>query len=342
MNTITIFKGDKEAKEYRGTYEVASEFVLSRDLMQLANSTVSVVDADREIQAQDIILFWFDELPRLGKVLEVDRSNDISTVQFAFGVDSHQTDIAFFDAVDLRSFSLSNRQALTVAIDTTGLSYAQHATAPDGVLTADVMFRQFMRRRPLTETYDIVNMTITATLIDSPTTIPLRLDHPEISQSYILKIGSDKITRLVLYNQDDTTLFREYQLLNDGSTVDDTGTISANSVLPQRLSIKTASADQYNSLAYAKDVFLQNEHDNEIEIEMPIDNSVFRLGIEGSGTTVDTLLGQMVQLYLPQSSLSISTSVSAYQIKGNIIKIVFGLSRSRLTDIINGYINKDF
>ena len=113
--------------------------------------------------------------------------------------------------------------------------------------------------------------------------------------------------------------------------------------------MQTANADQWNSLAFATDVFKQNEYDNEIEIELLEDNDIFTLDNgtpknDSSGvirSVVDTLLGRPVQVYLPGSGLYIDTVVSGYDIKEGRMKIIFGLTRTRLTDVINNYINGD-
>ena len=56
---------------YRGSYKCAGDFVLRRDLTQLVKSEARVIDDNKSIQPFDIIEFWFQDLRRFGRVVDV-------------------------------------------------------------------------------------------------------------------------------------------------------------------------------------------------------------------------------------------------------------------------------
>lgn len=385
MNTITIFSGSHKPTassivEYKGIFEIAKDFVLRRDLTQLRTSEITLVDKENIIREQDIIVFSYRNKTRFGKVYDIERNYDTTKLSFTYGMDIHQMEIP--QNLLPHQFSVNryfdNRQDIQVEFEKYGVG-SRKVTTPDGIISVDVAIRQLVRRDYFAEQYQIVR-NVSGEVIrfkvrvtdenvggyqePEPTPplppINIRLDDPFIQKSYLLKIGSDKMTRLRLYNQDDVNMYVDYQLLNDGSIVVDTTTvtapwhkeftyetpINANAVTPQGLFMKNVAFDLYNSLDYAKDLFYQNEYDNEIEIEVSESNDIFKLytdNMEWSSTyeTYDTLLGRPANVYLPNSGLSIPTLVSGYEIQSGVIKIIFGLSRSRLTDIINNFVNKD-
>ena len=131
----------------------------------------------------------------------------------------------------------------------------------------------------------------------------------------------------------------------------DNSYLAPDALLPQRFVIQEPRPEQVFDLEYATDIFRQNEYDNEIEIELPEINNYFKLNLDYDrfyefGTledifTVDTLLGQKVQIYLPGSGVSVDSFVSGYEISNGVMKVIFGLARTRLTDVINNYLNKD-
>lgn len=385
MNIITIFSGSHKPTassivEYKGTFEIAKDFVLRRDLMQLRTSEITIIDKDNIIRQQDIILFSYKGKNRFGKIFDIERNYDTTKLYFTYGMDSHQMEIPqnllAHQFSNIRDFD--NRQDLVVEFQKFG-DGSRKVTVPDGIISVDVAIRQLVRRSYFEEQYRIikdVNGDITRFKIrvtdenvggyQTPVSIPLselniRLDDPFIQKSYLLKIGSDKMTRLRLYNQDDITFYEDYQLLNDGSIVTDTTTltipwdkefsyetlINVNSVTPQRMFMKQVAFDVYNNLDYAKDLFYQNEYDNEIEIEVSESNPYFKLYTDDLGWSevgspvYDTLLGRPANVYLPNSSVFVKTVVSGYEISYGVMKIIFGLSRSRLTDIINNFVNND-
>ena len=391
MNIITIFSGShtptgSSTVICKGDFEVAGDYILSRDLTQLKTSEVKVIDKDRVIEAQDIILFTHNNKVRFGKVFEVEKKLDVATIYFTYGIDSHQMELPFYLATQNLDATGSppifdNRQDLMLAVDKR-YAGSYRITAPDNFISIDTALRQYARRSHLAEEYSVTrdeNYDVTRFLMlltdfniggynpewTNPITGPLniRLDDPYIQKSFLLKIGTDKMTRLRLHNQDNLAQYVDYQLLNDGSIVTNTTTattpwynefsslqaVNANAVKAQRFYIKEAPSDLYNNLEYAKDQFYQNEYDNEIEIEVPEDNPYFRLNTEdengemtAQGTlTVDTLLGRKVKVYLPDSDVFIDTFVSGYEISRGTMKIIFGLARSRLTDVINNFVNND-
>ena len=386
MNTIIIFDGSQDGNitpveplSFRGEYPVVSPFNLRRDLVQLVTSTVDVLDTNKEIQPFDLIVFHYKERTRFGKVYEIERDGDVATLSFTYGADVHQTDVPLYANQPFDYAVFTNRQKLQLSFNTEDAAGTGEIAYEQPIMSVDVAARQLLRRRHMPELYVIQYDTGTklwkllGVHIDESLTyglyppLKIRLDDPQILGSYVLKIGQDKMTRLRLYNSDNTAQYADYQLLNDGSIVVDTTApdplwtpeqwylefdyipTNPNSVRPQRYKMQTANADQWNSLAFATDVFKQNEYDNEIEIDLLEDNDLFALDkgtpqsqSYGSLTSViDILLGRPVQVYLPGSGLYIDTIVSGYDIKEGRMKIVFGLTRTRLTDVINNYINGD-
>jgi len=391
MNTITIFNGKHtptlvNVLEYKGDYEISGDFTLSRDLLNLKTSVVTIIDTTNNIIPQDIIVFQYENKTRFGKIYEVDREFDRSTLSFTYGMDSHQEEIPFMQS--WQNFSgrpyFDNRQDLQIEIK----KYATGSLsliAPDGVLGIDVALRQFARRSFLAEQYSFIKSTAdtrplfmvrltdenvggynTGTSWDTPLeNLTIRLDDPYIKSSYILKIGSDSMTRLRLYQEGNLADYEDYQRLNNGNVVIDSSFVGPiatwwedyaaitpthpDSILPQKFSVKVAPTADYQSLDYATDIFYQNEYDNEIEIELPEHNPYFSLtpdrgkfGVyDRPYITIDTLLGRPTRVYLPNSDVYIDTIVSGYEISKGVMKIVFGLSRTRLTDVINTFINKD-
>ena len=386
MNTIIIFDGSQDGNitpveplSFRGEYPVVSPFNLRRDLVQLVTSKVDVLDTNKEIQPFDLIVFHYKERTRFGKVYEIERDGDVATLLFTYGADVHQMDVPLYANQTFDYAVFTNRQKLILSFNTEDTAGTGEIAYEQPIMSVDVAARQLLRRRHMPELYIIQYDTSTklwkmlSVHIDESLTyglyppLKIRLDDPQILGSYVLKIGQDKMTRLRLYNSDNTAQYADYQLLNDGSIVVDTTApdpfwspgqwylefdstpTHPNSVRPQRYKMQTANADQWNNLAFATDVFKQNEYDNEIEIELLEDNDIFTLNNgapkqDSSGvirSVVDILLGRPVQVYLPGSGLYIDTVVSGYDIKEGRMKIVFGLTRTRLTDVINNYINGD-
>lgn len=382
MNTITIFDGSQffETDTYnsgvplvsKGTFEVSGDMVLRRDLTQLKTSELTVIDKDKVILPQDYIIFNFDGLNRVGKVFTVDRTFDITTLTFVFGADTHQMDIPLYGNPDFQYTIWNNRQAIKILVYRTSVDSTVISDGGNKSISSDTIFRQILRRSHLAEGYtsealntgQLVGFNIwledEGTLYPTPLPpIKIKLDDPYVNRSYLLKIGQDKMTRLRIYDSADAGIWRDYQLLTDGSIVENTigptdpwyhaflySAVHPDSVRPQRLSIKEAGNEEVLSLDYAKDIFYQSEYDNEIEIELPVDNPYFKLGAAGTSYGSETfakdlLLGYPVTVYLPNSATTISTIVSGYEIQGGVMKIIFGLSRTRLTDVINNYINKD-
>ena len=386
MNTIIIFDGSQDGNitppeplSFRGEYPVVSPFNLRRDLVQLVTSKVDVLDTNKEIQPFDLIVFHYKERTRFGKVYEIERDGDVATLLFTYGADVHQMDVPLYANQPFDYAAFTNRQKFMLSFNTEPAAGTGEIAYEQPIMSVDVAARQLLRRRHMPELYVIQYDTGTKLWkdlwvhIDESLTyglyppLKIRLDDPQILGSYVLKIGQDKMTRLRLYNSDNTAQYADYQLLNDGSIVVDTTApdpfwppeqwflefdytpTHPNSVRPQRYKMQTANADQWNSLAFATDVFKQNEYDNEIEIELLEDNGLFALdnGTPQSQSygsllsVIDILLGRPVQVYLPGSGLYIDTIVSGYDIKEGRMKIVFGLTRTRLTDVINNYINGD-
>lgn len=372
MNTITIFDGSTYYDAnllypipvvFKGTYEV-SDYVIRRDITQLKTSEV-IITKENSIMPQDIILFNYDGLNRFGKVYSVETDGSASKVLFTYGADIHQMSINLHTQPSFAKAAFNNRQPifLTFTLLDTGL---HQLSTDDSILTVDTCARQILRRRQMYESYTLGYTSFSADTVgafvvkisdySSPeaTEIKFRLDDPFIKKSYLLKIGQDKLTRLRLYNGADPRAWRDYQLLNDGSIVENTtvptfvwddltyAPINANSVRPQRLVMKDCTWEEAQDINYAKDIFSQSEYDNEIEIEIDESDPLFYLGSDlGNGYASDSLLTRPVTIYLPGSSVSISTKVSGYEISKGVKKIIFGLARTRLTDVINNYVNKD-
>lgn len=356
LSNIVVFKnGYYPTMEYRGTYRCSEGFVLRRDLVQLTKSSIAVVDVNNTIQPQDLIVFWFQEALRIGKILHIERNQSISTLSFVYGIDSHLNEIEFFNSPDIREFTYNNNQSLSVNSYLPKITTPQYFIAPDGVLGVDVGLRQLLRRRHLQETYstDGENLYISITTVEDADVLNIRLDDARISSNKILKIGSDTFTRLVLYDTDNLSNYQAYQMLTDAQAdgsmniiaVNGNGynyTIDGNYYLPTITRIDEVSSAEYNNLDYAKDLFRQSEYDNEIIIKVPINNNLFVIGGKyTSNITIDGLLGQEYNIYLPDSDISIKTCVSAYEYSAGFLTITFGMARTRLTDIINKYINKD-
>lgn len=356
LSNIVVFKnGYYPTMEYRGTYRCSEDFVLRRDLVQITKSTITVVDVNNTIQPQDLIIFWFQEALRIGKVLHIDRKQAMATLSFVYGIDSHLNEIEFFSNPDIREFTYDNKQSLIVSSYLPDITTPQYFIAPDGVLGVDVGLRQLLRRRHLQENYstDGENLYISITTVEDADVLNIRLDDARISSNKILKIGSDTFTRLVLYDTDNLSNYQAYQMLTDAQAdgsmniiaVNGNGynyTIDGNYYLPTITRIDEVSSTEYNNLDYAKDLFRQSEYDNEIIIKVPINNNLFVIGGKyTSNITIDGLLGQEYNIYLPDSDISIKTCVSAYEYSAGFLTITFGMARTRLTDIINKYINKD-
>ena len=386
MNTIIIFDGSQDGNIlppepllFRGEYAVVSSYELRRDLVQLTTSKVDVLDPNKEIRPFDLMAFHYKERTRFGKVYEIDRTGEVASLSFTFGADVHQMDVPLYANQPFDYVSFSNRQKMSLLFDLEAAAGTGEISYEQPVMSVDVAARQLLRRRHMAEGYYADYDEITGAwkrlniYIDESKTyglyqpLKISLNDPQILGSYVLKIGQDKMTRLRLYNSDNTAQYADYQLLNDGSIVVDTTApdpfwtpeqwylefdttpTNPHSVRPQKYKMQTANADQWNSLAFATDVFKQNEYDNEIEIDLLEDNDLFALdnGTPQSQSygsllsVIDILLGRPVQVYLPGAGLYIDTVVSGYDIKEGRMKIVFGLTRTRLTDVINNYINGD-
>ena len=348
---------------YRGSYKCARDFVLRRDLTQLVKSEVRVIDDTKSIQPFDIIEFWFQDLRRFGRVVDVEREDNVTKLTFIYGMDSHTNDFEVFNNhEDFRNFYYDNHQAIAVTSYLDNVTNPQYLVETDGVLGVDVILRQMARRRYVQEVYkgkfnsNGFFSIMSVDMLNDDTT-KLRLDDKRLGKVDTLRIGRGKITRLVLYDSEDTTHYQSYQLMKeplpDGSM--DIQAVRGNGrsytmydtyQSPQVLKIQKASTDVYTDLEYAKDIFRQNEYDNEIIINIPIDNDLFSLGYLGSweyyyDVTIDTLLGKKYELYYPDTDTSIVTRVSAYEIDNTMMKITFGMTRTRLSDILNKVINKD-
>ena len=396
MNTITIFDGAQTTLlVYKGTFEISSGFVLRRDLLQLKTSEVIVYDKENTIKPQDIVLFSYQGKMRFGKVYATENNYGVSKITFTYGIDVHQTEIPLFYAwVDFQDFECTNRQPLKLFMydDRETPLKKLSVLAPDKIMKADTILRQFARRDhyseiyyglrslPDTHTYDFFRLDFSDYCISAANTPPvrppyeviqIRLDDPDILSTYVLRIGQDKMTRLRLQDpdaEDSISSHADYQMLKDGTVVNDTADpllylsywsreftdnsyLAPDALLPQRFVIQEPRPEQGFDLEYATDIFRQNEYDNEIEIELPEINNYFKLNLDydrfyESGTledifTVDTLLGQKVQIYLPGSGVSVDSFVSGYEISNGVMKVIFGLARTRLTDVINNYLNKD-
>ena len=368
IDYINIFEGNYTAGAtwakavYRGSYKCSGDFILKRDLTQLVQSEINVIDDTKSIQPFDIIEFWFQDLRRFGRVVNVEREDNVTRLTFIYGMDTHTNEIELFDGTDdFRNFYYDNNQAIAVTSYLDYVTNPQYPVETDGVLGVDVILRQMARRRYVQEVYVGSFLTeffsiMSVDMLDDDIT-KLRLDDKRLGKIDTLRIGRDKITRLVLYDSSDTNNYQSYQLMKeplpDGSmdiqAVDGDGKsyyVEATYQTPQIIKIQTASTENYLDLDYAKDIFRQNEYDNEIIISIPIDNNLFSVGYLGSwewydNVTIDTLLGKKYELYYPDTDTSIVTRVSAYEIDNTMMKITFGMTRTRLSDILNKVINKD-
>ena len=348
---------------YRGSYKCAGDFVLRRDLTQLVKSEARVIDDNKSIQPFDIIEFWFQDLRRFGRVVDVEREDNVTKLTFIYGMDSHTNDFEVFNnRKDFRSFYYDNHQAIAVSSHLDNVTNPQYTVETDGVLGVDVILRQMARRRYVQEVYigDFISdgfFSITSVDMLDDSITKLRLDDKRLGKVDTLRIGRDKITRVVLYDNEDTTHYQSYQLMKeplpDGSMDIQAVSGDGRSYImydtyqsPQILKVQTASTDNYLDIDYAKDIFRQSEYDNEIVISVPIDNDLFSLGYLGiwetyDNVTIDTLLGKKYELYYPDTDISVVTRVSAYEIDNTMMKITFGMTRTRLSDILNKVINKD-
>ena len=391
MNTITIFDGTTnpvkgEYPSYKGTFEISQDYVLRRDIAQLKTSTVKTHDPDNVIQPYDIIVFYYMDKPRWGKVYSVERDKGFATVEFTYGVDIHQIEIPVYSDQNWNGAIFNNRQHIRTYYLNTDINQgyttefsAKVARGNENTISTDTALRQFMRRRPHYEVYtgsgsssygfqigvyDWVDGLYEGDppQLDKIQPLKFRLDDPFIDSSYVLKVGQDKVTRMRIYASDSTppgVAWSDYQLLNDGSIVLDTAgyitpwwdafstyPYNANAVEPQKFIVKEASEGMWASLDYAKELFAQNEYDNEIEFVVSEDNDLFRLDSDTADpmaqtNTCDWILGRPVEVYLPNSAMYLNTIISGYEISGGKKKIILGLTRTRLTDVINNYINGD-
>lgn len=347
MNYITVYDG--ASGKFKGDFAYSMDSLeLVRDLTQIKTSKIKVSDPEKIIKAQDLLSFLFGNGLRWGKIKTATYNQSTCDISFAFGADSHQVEIftPYITDSEPRIYRVDNKQDLTVSYEPKMENIAP--IAPDFILDYDTIFRQFMRRRPHLEVYSFKNIFITPfDFSGSETTISsiqnIRLDNPVIMKDMVFEVADDRMTWIVLIDKNTPQggHYREYEMLTDGSIVRNaTGIMGVNSIRPQIIKFFQVEREEADSLEYATSLFRQQEYQNEIEIEMPLDNNIINIygeiGKYGyTNKLVDDVLGRNVRLFLPNSTSYIDSMISGYEIKRGVLKIIFGLTRTRLTDILN-------
>lgn len=291
-----------------------SEFIPRGDITQPVTSDVKISQKTK-VKQGDI---WYipDTYPLSGTVAEIDTNiytND-QIVSLYVGSDVYTNDVLMPTNSIVPNLSDNNSQAYTVNVQ--GNS---SVTGVDYLMGIDTITRQLMRLEPCLRIMDKDSCTVQTD--PEPENVKFRLDDPIISVENIY-FAEDRFNVLTLYNRENLSQSTTYYMSVDGTI----STTLDTSFLHRKMSM-IVEPNEYN-LAYASSTLKSQGYNNEIEFTIPSDNDIGLLHDE-------TLLGKKVTIYI-EGYPPLESIISAYSMPSyNKIRIVVGLSRSRMTDYLN-------
>lgn len=317
FKNIIIYDGSQSTLIERGEFEFTGEQI-SRDLTQLASTTIKVIDELGIISAWDTFhIPMYAGLEFAGRIakIEDDGSGIFKTLTLVFGADTYKNDVLLI-MNSLSNFSITenNFQALTLQVDSTSA-----VTSNDKILEFDVLARQSMRRSHKREDTQSASKILISEV--SEQTYFFRLDDPSVLESKTV-IASDTFNALTLYNSDNMTQYIDYYMRPDGSITK----IASEGIRPVIPNYEVTDSFNYANIGYAEDKFKQQSYNNSIEATVLIDNNMTPLNFN------NTFLGRHVNVIMLNNQ-QIESMITAYSfINEYTIKITFGLSRTRYTE----------
>lgn len=323
---ITIFDGTTQEIKYKNDLDV-SEFEYNRDLTSLNKSKLKGIETakieEMKIKLGDYILSTLimnkKEYDFVGKITDIKYTNNLFELSFIVNSDINNNEVYMPNNV-LNGYDITDNNYSAVEVH--AITNAS-CTTTDKNLTLDTLNRQAMRKNSMSEVVTFLenDKKIIVDLKDVQDSLIYEVRYDDPGLKYNLSYGTDTFNwyRMRLKETDQ---YIDTYLYEDGTTGNDINL----AVRPLIQKVEFLEDTSYNQ-EHADSVLKGQEYANKLEITTIINNNIYGLNYNSD------ILGRKLLFYGP-NEVEINTFISGLKIKNNIMTIVCGLTRTKLSEKI--------